>query len=140
MNSAMDQTVMDSERLMKIGMRGYSEVVEYNWHGVMLAIRYMLTYEEELELIDSIVESCIVDDDGDEPYVVPGRAELALRMGIVAKYAMVELPDSDDDSHALLYYSDLYDAVLACANEVQTENIIMSVKQYLCAQGDVVYE
>ncbi len=120
---------MSALEVMSIGMRGYKEEIDYNWHGKMIKVRYMLSRDEEIELVHNILTCC--GHDVNDGYLIPEFIDLAIRSNIVSAYAQVELPDSIDKQHQLLYYSDLYDVVLKTANKRQIDNIINSVKGYV---------
>lgn len=120
---------LDVDTVMKVGMRGFKDETPYNWHGKMIKIRYMLSRDEEIELIQSIIRCFSVDD----VYggCVPEFVDLATRANIVAAYALVELPGTIEEQHRLLYHSDLYDVVLRMANKAQIDSILAAVKEYM---------
>ena len=126
MNEEMNR--LSSDVVMSVGMRGYKEYVDYNWHGKMIKIKYLLNREDEIELIHSIIDCCTAEDE--EEYVIPEFVDLATRANIVSVYANVNLPENIDEQQRLLYYSDIYEVVIKHANSAQIVNIIDMVKQY----------
>ena len=132
----MSETInrLSSDVVMNVGMRGYKEYIDYNWHGKMIKIKYLLEREEEIELIHSIIDCCTAEEDDEEyvrEYVIPEFVDLATRANIVSVYANVNLPENIDEQHRLLYYNDIYDVVVKHANSAQITNIINMVKHYM---------
>lgn len=119
---------LTADEAMKYGLRGYKDIVPYNWHGKMITVRYFLTRDEETEVIHSILRCCSSPENEE---VIPEFVDLAMRANIVAAYTSVNLPEGIEDQHKLLYCSDLYDVVLKNANQVQIKHIAESVNMYL---------
>lgn len=120
---------ISSDEAMKYGLRGYKDIVKYNWHGKMIDIKYYLPRDDEVRLIHSVLECCGANDGAG--YIIPEFVDLAIRANIVSAYTNIELPDTVDAQHRLLYCSDLYDVVLKNANHTQIENIKRSVELYV---------
>ena len=118
------------DEVYKIGMRGYKEVLPYNWHGKMIEIRYILPRDEEIELVHSILRCCGLDE-MNNGFIIPEFLEPAIRANIVTAYTNADLPNSIDEQQQLLYCSDLYDVVMKTVNGPQVNNIINSVKMYV---------
>lgn len=112
--------IIDEKKLMKIGMRGYNDIVDVNWHGVIIHIKYLLDKDEESRLIHTIINCCTTSDG----VFIPDMLELAKRACIVSAYASVVLPEDINEQHKLLYYSNLFDVVKESANKCQINNII----------------
>lgn len=114
------QNVLCLRDVNKFGLRGYKDYVDYNWHGRMISIRYMLSRTEFYQMIHRITDMCSVDDG-----VFTGEyLDFAIKLYVVAAYAAIELPDNLDDAYTLLYYSDIYDVVLnnACKRQLDSIN------------------
>lgn len=101
-------------------MRNYKEVVDYNWHGKIIKIKYMLSREEMLSLIHDIENMCITESGN----FIPGLLDFSIRLNVVSNYAYVELPDNMDDIYNVLYHSDIYDAVASNINQNQKNAIL----------------
>lgn len=118
--------VIDAKKLMKIGMRGYKDTIDVNWHGVIIHIKYLLSRDDEYRLVRTIVNCCTTSDG----VFVPDMFELAKRACIVSAYSSVILPEDIDEQHKLLYYSNLFDVVKENANTCQINNIISLISPY----------
>lgn len=118
--------VIDAKKLMKIGMRGYKDTIDVNWHGVIIKVKYMLDMDEEHKLIQSIMNCCITDDGN----FVPELLDMSIRANIVKAYSSSELPEDINDQHKLLYYSDLFDVIINNVNKNQIEHILKLVLPY----------
>jgi len=127
--------MLNCEKVMNIGMRGYKEFRDVNWHGQIIKIRYLLSRSEEWDLIHSILKCATGTFDGNN-YVIPEMLDLATRANIVVTYTGIELPTSIDDQHTLLYASDLFDVITANINRAQYMSILNSIKLYTLS-GDV---
>ena len=112
--------VLSAKDLMRFGMRNYKEVVDYNWHGKIIKIKYMLSREEMLNLIHDIENMCITESGN----FIPGLLDFSIRLNVVSNYAYVELPDNMDDIYNVLYHSDIYDAVASNINQSQKNAIL----------------
>lgn len=121
--------MLNCEKVMNIGMRGYKEFRDVNWHGQIIKIRYLLSRSEEWDLIHSILKCATGTFDGNN-YVIPEMLDLATRANIVVTYTGIELPTSIDDQHTLLYASDLFDVITANINRAQYMSILNSIKLY----------
>lgn len=121
--------ILNCEKVMNIGMRGYKEFRDVNWHGQIIKIRYLLSRSEEWDLIHSILKCATGAFDGNN-YVIPEMLDLATRANIVVTYTGIELPTSIDDQHTLLYASDLFDVITANINRAQYMSILNSIKLY----------
>ena len=118
----MDERI-SADKVMKFGLRGYKEYIDYNWHGLMIKIRTLLSRDEEYEIVRSVVECCTCYGDNGEEYIVPENLELALRANVVIYYTDILLPNDIDEQHTLLFYSNLYDVVIEHANKAQIDSI-----------------
>lgn len=117
--------VLKAKDTMSVGLRGYKEFVQYNWHGKIITIKTLLSFKEEVELIQFIVDLCKSDDN----CIMIEYVDMAIRIGITKAYAAVEIPDDLEDAHKVLYASDLYDVILKNANSVQVNTIINTIKR-----------
>lgn len=118
--------VIDAKKLMKIGMRGYKDTIDVNWHGVIIQVKYMLDLDKEHVLIQSIMNCCMTDDGN----FVPELLDMSIRANVVKQYSSVELPQDINDQHKLLYYSDLFDVIINSVNKNQIEHILKLVLPY----------
>lgn len=114
------QEVLKEKDVIKFGLRGMKEFVDYNWHGRMISIKYMLTREEYIDLFGRIESMCTANDGT----LLPEYVDFALRMAVVATFAGIEIPSDIDEAYKLMYHSDIFDVVRNNANKAQTESII----------------
>lgn len=118
--------IIDAKKLMKIGMRGYKDTIDVNWHGEIIQVKYMLDLDKEHMLIQSIMNCCMTDDGN----FVPELLDISIRANVVKQYSSVELPQDINDQHKLLYYSDLFDVIINSVNKNQIEHILKLVLPY----------
>lgn len=114
------QEVLKVKDVMKLGLRGMKESVDYNWHGKMISIKYMISKEEVFEMMRRIEKMCLKEDGN----ISTEFLDFAIKTGIVTYYALIELPMDVDDLYKLIYHSDIYDVVLANANKKQIESVV----------------
>ena len=112
--------VLKRKDVMKTGLRGIKEYTDYNWHGKVISIKYMLPRNEVYELIQNVYQMCL-SSSGD---FTPEFVGFALRANIVSAYALVELPEDIEELYTLLYYSDLFNVVLNNACKSQLDDIV----------------
>lgn len=122
------QNILGERDTVKLGLKGYKETIDYNWHGKMITIRTFLDIDTEVNTIRSIVNCCY---DIKHCCFMPEFIDMAIRINIIKSYAYVELPDDVEIAHKILYVSDLYDVVLKCANQCQIDSIISSAKMMI---------
>lgn len=118
---------VSSKDVMKFGLRGYKEFVDYNWHGKMIKIRTLLTHKESMELVQSIINCCPNNDDG---FIVPDFLDVSIRANIIRAYSNVDLPSDFDEQYKLLYCSTLFDVVCKEACTSQIDAIIWAAHTY----------
>ena len=115
------QEILSAKDVIKIGMRGYKEYTDYNWHGRTIHIKQMLQRNDFYQLIHDIEEMCM-SSDGDFIYEY---LAFAIRLMVVVSYASVELPNNLDEAFKLLYCSDLFDVVRQNINRNQLNDIML---------------
>ena len=96
------------------------------WHTSELYIKTFLSLKEYSELTESIIQYCCVDM-GEPAYEM---VDFALRINIIASYAVIELPTDIEELYYVAYESDLYDVVCANVNNAQINSVISFVNQY----------
>ena len=115
------QDILKAKDVIKFGLRGYKETVDYNWHGRVITIKYLLPIDEMCSTIRNIQEMCL-SKDGE---FIAEFLDYAIRLNIVTSYAYIEMPDDFEEMYKLIYHSDLYEAVLSNANKKQIESILL---------------
>lgn len=114
------QEPLEAKEVMRLGLRGVREYGDYNWHGKMITVKYLLEYKEFLELLRSVENMC-TSPDGE---LIAGLLDFSIKANVVAYYASVELPDDMDDVYKVVYCSDIYDVVLKMANKKQVDALL----------------
>ena len=107
---------MQSDKLAKIIANVDTGFSEYRWDGLLIHIRPLISIEETIELIDTVMRSCIHPQTN---AFMPELLDLMLRINIVRFYTDVELPSNLHDQQTLVYGTSLYDDVLGVINEGQ---------------------
>ena len=114
------QNILKAKDVMSVGMRGYKEYIDYNWHGKIISIKNLLSRDEYIKLIHDIGDMCISQDGN----FVPEMLDFSVKLNIIINYALVEMPDDLDDIYELIYYSDLYNAVLKNISKSQVNSVL----------------
>lgn len=114
------QDILKVKDVLKLGLRGFKEASDYNWHGKMISIKYMISKEEVFELMRRVEKMCTTENGEFSPEFL----DFAIKTGIVTYYAIIELPTDVDELYKLIYHSDIYDVVLNNANKKQIDSVV----------------
>lgn len=97
------------------------------WHGVATTVRPFLPLSEMIELVGDIIDVCY--DKKNETFV-PTMLDFAFRVGVISKYANVEMPKEIDKQYALVYNSGLYDVIQEAISQSQLNAMRDSIRFY----------
>lgn len=92
---------------------GYSE---YEWDGLSICVRPLISIEESIELVDTVMQSCI-NPKGN--VFMPELMDLMFRVNVICFYTDVEIPETLQDQCVLVYGTNLYDDVIAVVSDGQ---------------------
>lgn len=111
---------MQSNKLNAIIKRidtGYSE---YEWEGIKIFVRPLISIEESIELTDTVMQSCI---NPNNQMFMPELLDLMFRINVIRFYTDVELPGDLHEQHILVYGTSLYDDVIDVVNDGQIKSM-----------------
>lgn len=95
------------------------------WHTVSFDVKPMLTVQEFITTIRSIIDDCR-SADGQEFAVE--LLDFSIKTNIIAAYAYIELPDDINELFNIVYLSDLYETICRIANNKQISAIEKAAK------------
>lgn len=104
--------------IKQIASTFYEQPKYIMWHGKRIKINPLLSFEESVNLIYSILESCL----GNKSVMVES-VEFIFWVMIVEKYTGIKLPDDLECKYKIIYDSDLVDTVKSNINQKQLKSI-----------------
>lgn len=96
------------------------------WKAHRISVRRLLTLDEYISVVRSILDSCS-DEDGN---IIPELIEFAIRVNIITAYSAIELPEDGSSLYAVIFGSNLYEVVCGVASERQINAIRDAVMLY----------
>lgn len=84
-------------------------------------IKRILPLDEAAEFVQDIVSYCVDADSGEYS---PEGYDLAIRTGVLTRYANFTMPSSFDKQYALVYGTDAFDTVMKYINVGQFQDIV----------------
>lgn len=106
------------------------------WNGIEIAVKYTISLEDMLRLVNETVNSCSGADDG---MYMPEVKQFAFRCGVISYYTNVSMPSKMEDKYLLAYRSGIFEAILPSLCTAQLEDIALSIDDkldYIC-DGDL---
>lgn len=94
--------------------------------GVSLYIKYNLEFEEFLEFVNEVVESCI---DLDSLSYIPEAVDFYTRIAVLTKYANLTMPQNINEQYHMIYNSCIYDTVVASINKAQFSALTTAISE-----------
>ena len=96
---------------------GYSQ---YEWDGLSINVRPLISLEESIELVDTVIQSCI---NPKSHMFMPELIDLLFRVSVIRFYTDLDLPDTLQNQHLLVYGTSIYDDVLEVVQIGQIESM-----------------
>lgn len=118
---ATNKDVISADMFDKIIGDTYTPVDEFEWCGITLRVKKVLTLMETMEFVRNVADSCFARDTGE---YLPEIFEFAEACSILEFYGNIELPDDIEKKYQIVYCTDILDAVVAHVDINQLENII----------------
>ena len=104
---------------------------------VIVTVKRVMNYEKRLRFIKSIVGLVIQTDENGEEQYVPDIYEFAKRYYTIAYMTDFVLPESIDDCWLILYYTHLYDDVVAACGKI-CPDIYSAVEEEIRFKRDIL--
>ena len=96
-----------------------------NWNGLEVRLHPTLTLEESLKFVHEVVYSCFEANTGE---YLPEIKDFAVKCSVLETHGNIELPESAEEKHELVYNTDLYDFVLSRINTEQFDELKLAVE------------
>ena len=93
---------------------------------VVVRIKKYITFDSVAQIVDSVVNTCFMEPDGE---YIPEVYELALRAAIIDEYTNVNLPSDTSKLYAIVMRTALYDKVKTHVDATQLNQIIRSINR-----------
>ncbi len=102
-----------------------------DWHGLEVTVKHTIGFSDMMKFVNDAAESCF----SEAGTFVPEVMDFAIKSNILSRYANVTLPEDLEHQYALIYMSDIVDAVCEHINAEQLREITTAVRQkvrYAC--------
>lgn len=103
-----------------------AKAVQVRWHGLDLVVRSMIGVNEISDFVDLVLDMCWSGE-----YYRKEMMQFRMRFVVMLYYTNMKMPESDEDTYALLYGTDLYSTVKKCINADQLNEIEEALRMYL---------
>lgn len=102
------------------------KAVQIKWNGLDLVVRNMIGVNEISDLVNLALDMCWSGE-----YYSKEMMWFRMRFVVMLYYTNIKMPESDEDTYALLYGTDLYSTVKKYINEDQLSEIEDALRMYL---------
>lgn len=96
-----------------------------NWNGLEIKLHPTLTLEESLKFVHEVVYSCFEVNTGE---YLPEIKDFAMKCSVLEMCGNIELPESIEEKHELIYNTDLCDFILSRINTEQFDELKLAVE------------
>lgn len=126
---------IDASTLVEAVNKITEQTTEFEWNGMSIVVNRTLPMETMLEFVDYVVKTCF-SDDGE---YLPEVKDFAIKSCLLEMYANFDLPTDLATRYAVIYNSDIVDAVLNRIEGRQFGEIINAIEQKIAnlAQANV---
>lgn len=126
---------IDASTLVEAVNKITEQTTEFEWNGMNIVVNRTLPMETMLEFVDYVVKTCF-SDDGE---YLPEVKDFAIKSCLLEMYANFDLPKDLPTRYAVIYNSDIVDAVLNRIEGRQFGEIINAIEQKIAnlAQANV---
>lgn len=124
------------EKTAKIDLSTFTNIVEglYSptenivWNGLEITINKTLSLTDMMTFVDNVTKMCFTETDGT---YLPEIKDFAIKSCVLEMYANFSLPEGASERYALIYSTNVVDAVLNHVNRAQFNEIIESINDKL---------
>ena len=126
---------IDASTLVEVVNKIEEQTTEFEWNDMSVVVNRTLPMETMLEFVDYVVKTCF-SDDGE---YLPEVKDFAIKSCLLEMYANFDLPTDLPTRYAVIYNSDIVDAVLNRIEGRQFGEIINAIEQKIAnlAQANV---
>lgn len=111
-----------------------TKVEPFGLPGIELQVKHVLSMKEAMAFVKDIVLSCI---DMDEMEYTPEAFDFAVRVGILNKYAGIDMPKSLDKAYDIVYGTDLLAEVEAVIDTAQKDCLVEAAMDRIAYMRDM---
>lgn len=102
--------------------------------GIELQVKHILSMKEAMAFVKDIVLSCI---DMDEMEYTPEAFDFAVRVGILNKYAGIDMPKSLDKAYEVVYDTDLLLEIEGMIDTDQKNSLVAAAEARIAYMRDM---
>lgn len=125
-----NKNVISSKKIVDISKKILKDTLTQNieWNEMSVVVKRIIPLDMMIRFVDNVVESCF---QGDSREYMPEYMDFAIRSNVIAMYTNVELPKDYADQYAILYGTNLVDAVLEIVDRAQFQDMLRSADHKL---------
>lgn len=112
----------------RIAKETYTPTETIEWNGIEVIVKRMLSFEEMMMFVDSVVKSCFTIDKGT---YLPEVKDFAIKSSILEMYANFSLPNNIEHKYNLIYCTDATQVVLQHIDAHQFNEIVRAINDKL---------
>lgn len=107
----------------------------FDWNGINVTVYRVLPMETMMEFVDYVVKTCF----GEEGEYLPEVKDFSIKSCLLEMYANFDLPTDLSERYAIIYNSDIVDAVLNHIEDRQFGEIVNAINEKISnmAQANV---
>lgn len=126
---------IDASTLIEIVKNISEQTAEFEWNDMNVVVNRVLPMKDMMEFVDYVTKTCF-SDDGE---YLPEVKDFAIKSCLLEMYANFDLPTDLPTRYAVIYNSDIVDAVLNCIEGRQFGEIVNAIEQKIAnlAQANV---
>lgn len=103
----------------------------FEWNGIEVVVKTLLSFAEVLEFAGRVVGSCFVDGE-----YIPEARDFAIRDCIVDLYSNIRLPDNLEHKYEILYRTDICQEIVKHINSEQYEQLLVAIDDKINVEAD----
>ena len=115
---------IDASALIEAVNKIAEPTVEFEWNGMGVVVNRVLPMEAMMEFVDYVTKTCF----GDDGEYLPEVKDFAIKSCLLEMYANFNLPEDLPTRYAVIYNSDIVDAVLNHIEGRQFGEIINAIE------------
>ena len=94
------------------------------WHGLLLAIKPLLSFEEMTRFVNSVMDACF---DEEHNIAIPEAIDFSIRVNVIVRYSNITLPVSIEKQMQIVYGTDLYETIMSHVSSSQLNAIVKAI-------------
>ena len=115
---------IDASTLIEAVNKISEPTAEFEWNGMSVVVNRVLPMETMMEFVDYVTKTCF----GDDGEYLPEVKDFAIKSCLLEMYANFNLPEDLPTRYAVIYNSDIVDAVLNHIEGRQFGEIINAIE------------